>query len=431
MKNMKGRGWPCTDSPAHQLIKHLTHTDRDDSEAHLLAIGYELEALVSIYSSDAIKLAAVTSRPASIIESRDEHEDASFNLVNGLNTASSRHSQSHPSEAWTDAVLHENLGISPIDRIRYELSIPLWEPNDTLEGVKSEDMPTSAPLMRILVSLGPSYPTRGPPQLQLLGRYLGSFPIDSGLFGDITRTYISSSGVPFTPGDVCVFEGLTHVQILCRKWYAAHLAASAKREEERQSKPIPTTREEEEEEDVDDGNHLSRPSPSRPTFSYTATHPNGSTEAQGEPSAGLKIHHSEPIVDRKSTFVGHAVRITDEREVPLIIHELLSDKKIARAAHPAIFAYRVVRDVGGAAGKVTTTDHDDDGETQAGSRLKHLLEILELDNVLVVVTRWYGGTLLGADRFKHINQAARDALQVGGFLDEVSKDKDKDKKKRK
>jgi len=67
-------------------------------------------------------------------------------------------------------------------------------------------------------------------------------------------------------------------------------------------------------------------------------------------------------------------------------------------------------------------DYDDDGESQAGARLKHLLEILELDNVLVVVSRWYGGTLLGADRFKHINQAARDALELGGFLVEKEKE---------
>jgi hypothetical protein len=44
--------------------------------------------------------------------------------------------------------------------------------------------------------------------------------------------------------------------------------------------------------------------------------------------------------------------VTDEREVPLVIHEILSDKKVARAAHPAIFAYRIAKEVGGAAGKV-------------------------------------------------------------------------------
>lgn len=88
-----------------------------------------------------------------------------------------------------------------------------------------------------------------------------------------------------------------------------------------------------------------------------------------------------------------------------------------------------------------TADNDDDGETAAGGRLAHLLQILvsdccfafalsrvrsvtmnihdlqEVSNVLVIVTRYFGGILLGPDRFKHINQAARNALEVGGFLD--------------
>lgn len=80
------------------------------------------------------------------------------------------------------------------------------------------------------------------------------------------------------------------------------------------------------------------------------------------------------------------------------------------------------------------TDNDDDGETAAGGRLAHLLQILvrrpirnpkigmlifsqDVNNVLIVVTRYFGGTLLGADRFKHINQAARNVLDAGGFLD--------------
>jgi putative IMPACT (imprinted ancient) family translation regulator len=65
----------------------------------------------------------------------------------------------------------------------------------------------------------------------------------------------------------------------------------------------------------------------------------------------------------------------------------------------------------------TRVDNDDDGETAAGGRLAHLLHILEVDNVLVVVTRYFGGIHLGPDRFKHINQAARNALELGGFLD--------------
>lgn len=46
-----------------------------------------------------------------------------------------------------------------------------------------------------------------------------------------------------------------------------------------------------------------------------------------------------------------------------------------------------------------------------------LTVLQEVNNVLVVVTRYFGGIHLGADRFKHINQAARSALELGRFLD--------------
>ena len=38
-------------------------------------------------------------------------------------------------------------------------------------------------------------------------------------------------------------------------------------------------------------------------------------------------------------------------------------------------------------------------------------------NVIVVVSRWFGGTHIGPDRFKHINTAARDAVLKGEFVD--------------
>ena len=79
-------------------------------------------------------------------------------------------------------------------------------------------------------------------------------------------------------------------------------------------------------------------------------------------------------------------------------------------------------------GKMFLQDCDDDGETHAGSRMLHLLEILECENVLVVVSRWYGGIQLGPDRFKHINNAARNVLEIAGVVSKSAK-KAKTKKK--
>lgn len=36
-------------------------------------------------------------------------------------------------------------------------------------------------------------------------------------------------------------------------------------------------------------------------------------------------------------------------------------------------------------------------------------------DVLVICTRWYGGTAIGPARFRHISSTARQALRLGGF----------------
>lgn len=41
--------------------------------------------------------------------------------------------------------------------------------------------------------------------------------------------------------------------------------------------------------------------------------------------------------------------------------------------------------------------------------------------MIVVVSRWFGGTHLGPDRFKHINSATRDVLIKGDFYTDKKK----------
>ena len=36
--------------------------------------------------------------------------------------------------------------------------------------------------------------------------------------------------------------------------------------------------------------------------------------------------------------------------------------------------------------------------------------------MIVIVTRWYGGIHLGTDRFKHINNCARQVLEAQGYI---------------
>ena len=60
--------------------------------------------------------------------------------------------------------------------------------------------------------------------------------------------------------------------------------------------------------------------------------------------------------------------------------------------------------------KVSKHDNEDDGEDAAGSKLAYLLDMRQDDNVVVCVSRWFGGIQLGPKRFAHIINVARELL---------------------
>lgn len=82
------------------------------------------------------------------------------------------------------------------------------------------------------------------------------------------------------------------------------------------------------------------------------------------------IHHGEPLTDRKSTFQAHVAEVMTVDQVSVVLCELKSNRKIATATHN-IVAYRI-HDT---ARQVLIQDCDDDGESAAGSRLLHLLQV--------------------------------------------------------
>jgi hypothetical protein len=125
----------------------------------------------------------------------------------------------------------------------------------------------------------------------------------------------------------------------------------------------------------------------------------------------LRLYRCSDIVDRKSLFVGFAAQVEDEQEAKRLAQALRLDKKVARATHNMV-AYRIVRSRDG----VLVSDNDEDGESGAGSKMSHLLELLGCDDVFVLVSRWYGGVQLGPKRFAHINNSARAAIELCGAI---------------
>ncbi|KAF1954164.1 impact family protein [Byssothecium circinans] len=133
---------------------------------------------------------------------------------------------------------------------------------------------------------------------------------------------------------------------------------------------------------------------------------------------------ASPITEKKSIFLARAAPVTSPAQAKQYVTHLLStDKKAARATHN-MTAWRIK-----GSNDTSYQDCDDDGETAAGGRMLHLMQLMDVWDVMVVVTRWYGGIQLGPDRFRIINTAAREALVLGGFVKEGKEEGKKKGKK--
>ncbi|KAA6384658.1 MAG: putative ribosomal protein S5 domain 2-type protein [Streblomastix strix] len=138
----------------------------------------------------------------------------------------------------------------------------------------------------------------------------------------------------------------------------------------------------------------------------------------------FEVAESIPKLDQStpkhtSKFIGFATRVVTHDEVNQFVEDLKTDKNIARATHN-VLAFRIPQ----------LESYDDDGEDGAGSTLLYLLQKLKVENIAIVVSRWFGGILLGPDRFKDFCESARSALHVGGFLDNETKGNNKDTPKK-
>lgn len=111
-------------------------------------------------------------------------------------------------------------------------------------------------------------------------------------------------------------------------------------------------------------------------------------------------------MEKKSKFQGHCIAITSKDDVGHLISKLV-DKKLAKASHPAIMAWKV---------DDLQQGSSDCGEARSGKYLVELLVKLKMSGILVAVTRWYGGVPLGPARFRKIGEAALDALKEGNFI---------------
>ncbi|KAK4453666.1 ribosomal protein S5 domain 2-type protein [Podospora aff. communis PSN243] len=122
---------------------------------------------------------------------------------------------------------------------------------------------------------------------------------------------------------------------------------------------------------------------------------------------------SDPVVELKSSFIARCAPVTSPGQAARFVQHLLATDKRVRSATHNMTAWRIRGENG-----ASFQDCDDDGETAAGGRLLHLMQLMDLWDTMIIVTRWYGGQKLGPRRFALINQAARDAFVKAGLVSE-------------
>ena len=106
------------------------------------------------------------------------------------------------------------------------------------------------------------------------------------------------------------------------------------------------------------------------------------------------------ITDRGSKYSVSAGRVKNREEIKKFLKKLKSNKKYAKATHNT-FAASISKD-----GVIYETKSDD-GETGAGNVILRVLNASKYTDVVVCVTRWFGGIKLEGDRFKRVQDATK------------------------
>ena len=118
---------------------------------------------------------------------------------------------------------------------------------------------------------------------------------------------------------------------------------------------------------------------------------------------------SAELVIKRSRFIGHAAPLRDEAEARAVLADV--QKQHAEASHHC-YAYVL--------GRHDETQRASDAGEPAGTAGRPILETIKkegLKNTLVVVTRYFGGVLLGAGGLtRAYGQSATAAIQAAGVV---------------
>lgn len=106
--------------------------------------------------------------------------------------------------------------------------------------------------------------------------------------------------------------------------------------------------------------------------------------------------------DRGSKYAVAGAPVGNRQEALDTVKELKKDKKFAKATHNSWAV--ILSDAGPL--------KNDDGESGAGQIILQMLEGRNITDHMIIVTRWFGGTKLGGDRFRRVQDCVRYYLET-------------------
>ena len=121
------------------------------------------------------------------------------------------------------------------------------------------------------------------------------------------------------------------------------------------------------------------------------------------------VSSGKQIEDNGNRFTAHATTAESFKQVRGALIDIMRVSTVSSASHN-VYAYRFISSDG-----TVHEGSDDDGEHGAGRALLNSLKDSELQNVVVVVSRWYGSKI-GARRFSHIKDVGLSAAKNVGAV---------------
>ncbi|KAK4109786.1 hypothetical protein N656DRAFT_782646 [Canariomyces notabilis] len=128
-----------------------------------------------------------------------------------------------------------------------------------------------------------------------------------------------------------------------------------------------------------------------------------------EPTQKASWAVSQPISLKDSTFIARATHISDPSQRKFLMQSLLDSVPSLRSATHNAWAYRL-RPPEGSSHTRLREESFDDGETGCGDLMLRVMRDANAVDTLVVLTRWFGGALLGPDRWRLMRNCVAGAL---------------------